>query len=277
MVKPIPPRPRGADRSHALLKLNGKPQWSTWHKDGIDLIDGPPWQNPVVLQSSSDHTALNIEAFLPPCGNNKVVGLAFNYKSLVGSRGQYEEPLVFLKGANALTGHASGIPMPVSKGRCWIEVELAIVLGRQARHVNVTEAAACIAGFTIANDITTDNIQGRDHHLALSKSQDGFCPLGPWLVPDLDTANLNIKAFVDGNQVQRGNTADRVCGDAQAVALASRYFSLEAGDVIVTGTCSGWEGATFSAGAQIAVEIEGLGTLENHILPAPVPQWSYLS
>ncbi len=249
----------------ARIDLNGKVCWTRWRGlDAIDFLTTSPWERQEVW-SSRDVDALRGCRFLAPCEPTKVVGLAHNYKSLVGELQSYPPPLLFLKGNNALVGYGETVTIPPVESRSWLEVELAMVVGKRASNITAEEGLDHVFGFTVANDITTDNLAGRDHHLVQSKSRDGFCPCGPFLVPGVESGALKITSSIDGQQKQKGYTTDRLLADGEAIAYVSQYLTLERGDLVITGTCNGWKTATLTPGCAMEVSVETIGTLRNPV------------
>ena len=202
---------------------------------------------------------------LPPCDAGKVIGLAYNYKSLVGKKDHYDEPLFFFKSPTSLVGHNGVVVYPSFADVVWHEVELAIVIGRECKNVSVQEASSYILGYTCGNDITCENINGRDWHLARSKGLDTFCPLGPYLVTGIDTDNLAVRSYINSRLTQESTTADRILSDTETVSLISQYLTLMPGDVILTGTPAGAREARIASGDTISVEIENIGILTNYV------------
>jgi 2-keto-4-pentenoate hydratase/2-oxohepta-3-ene-1,7-dioic acid hydratase in catechol pathway len=148
----------------------------------------------------------------------------------------------------------------------WVEVELAIVIGRSIFRASHQEALASILGYTIANDITTSNLYERDHHLLRSKSGPGFCPLGEVLIRDLDTSSLELTTRVNGKVTQKSSTRNRILGDADAISMISQYVPLVAGDVIITGTPAGALESTIQPGDIVDMEIEGVGFINQEVV-----------
>lgn len=250
---------------YARINLNSKILWTRWRGlDAIDFLSGPPWKCQEV-QTTLNVSALDGCLFLAPCEPTKVVGLAHNYKSLVGEMESYTPPLLFLKSNNALAGYGETVTIPPGESRSWLEVELSMVIGRRACNLKPDEGLSHVFGFTVANDMTTENLAGRDHHLAQSKSRNGFCPCGPFLVPGVASDDLKITSNIDGEQKQEGRTADRLLTDAEAIAYVSQYLTLEPGDLVITGTCDGWKTATLTPGCTMEVSVENIGTLRNPV------------
>jgi 2-keto-4-pentenoate hydratase/2-oxohepta-3-ene-1,7-dioic acid hydratase in catechol pathway len=212
-------------------------------------------------------TAIDMENAIltTPYFGQKVMALAYNYKSLIGDQETFDEPLVFFKSPSGVVPHGGEIKYPNFSDNVWIEAELTIVIGKEASHVSIDQADDFILGYTCGNDVTAENILQRDWHLARAKGLDTFCPLGPYLVKGIDTADLKIESFINGRQTQSSRTSDRVLNDRESVALASTYFTLKPGDVILTGTPAGATDAVVKPGDRVDIRIEHIGTLTNHV------------
>jgi 2-keto-4-pentenoate hydratase/2-oxohepta-3-ene-1,7-dioic acid hydratase in catechol pathway len=204
---------------------------------------------------------------LAPCQPTKVVAVGQNYAAHAAELGSSvpAEPLLFLKPPSAVIGPNRAILYPRHLStQVDYEAELAVVIGRQAYRVRPAEAAQYILGYTCANDVTARDLQRRDGQWTRSKSFDTFCPLGPWIVPGLDVSDLGIRCRVNGQLRQDGRTSDMVFGVDELVAYVSAVMTLSPGDVILTGTPSGI--GPLEPGDRVAVEIDGIGALENHVL-----------
>jgi 2-keto-4-pentenoate hydratase/2-oxohepta-3-ene-1,7-dioic acid hydratase in catechol pathway len=197
---------------------------------------------------------------LPPSDPSKVLGLAFNYKSLVGIRDTYDEPLFFLKSPTSACGHQSRISI-AGHSTVWVEAELTIVIKKECRNVSTAGAEDYILGYTIGSDITALNVHKRDWHLARSKALDGFAPMGPYLVRGLDTSDLELGTRINGKEFQRGRTSDRIINDCESVSLLSRFLTLLPGDVILTGTPAGATSSLVKPGDVVTHWIENIGEL----------------
>jgi len=184
-------------------------------------------------------------------------------------------PTFFTKATGTVIGPFDTIELhaAVTQSLDW-EVELAVVIGRAGRDIGEDEALDHVLGFTVANDVSARNVQ-RAHggQWFRGKSLDGTCPIGPWIVtPDelgaLD--GLAITCRVNGETVQSATLGDLHFGVPRIIAELSRGLSLEAGDVILTGTPSGVGFARtppryLAAGDVVESEIEGIGTLRNEV------------
>jgi 2-keto-4-pentenoate hydratase/2-oxohepta-3-ene-1,7-dioic acid hydratase in catechol pathway len=203
---------------------------------------------------------------LAPCEPTKVIAIGRNYAAHAAEHGAEvpAEPLFFLEPPSAVIGPGATILYPEHlTQRVEHEAELAVVIGRQARQVQREQAPAYIWGYTCANDITARDLQRRDGQWARGKGFDTFCPLGPWIVPDLDTGDLRIRCRVNGELRQDGRTRDMIFSISELIAYVSAAMTLDPGDVILTGTPAGV--GPLQPGDRVAVEIEGVGTLENGV------------
>jgi 2-keto-4-pentenoate hydratase/2-oxohepta-3-ene-1,7-dioic acid hydratase in catechol pathway len=228
-----------------------------------------PWED---LCPGEQVASLEEVHLLAPCLPSKIVAVGRNYAGHAAELGNSvpAEPLVFLKPPSAVIGPGAAIVYPQHLSqRVDHEAELAVVVGRRARCVSAKDALAFVRGYTCANDVTARDLQERDEQWTRSKSFDTFCPLGPWIVPDLDVSDLAIRCRVNGALRQDGRTRDLVFGVAELLATVSAVMTLEPGDLLLTGTPEGI--GPIYPGDRVAVEVEGIGTLENDVVPLPTP------
>ena len=154
------------------------------------------------------------------------------------------------------------------------EVELAVVIGRTARDVAASEGTGPVAGYMVANDVSSRDNQFRESQWIRSKSFDGFCPIGPWITTAdeiADPQKLDLSTTVNGEVRQSSNTRQMLFGVAELVSFLSQGTTLEPGDVILTGTPPGVaagmaEPAWLTPGDVVRCEVERLGYIENHIV-----------
>lgn len=180
-------------------------------------------------------------------------------------------PVLFNKFSNALAAHGDRVRLMPDYKEYDYEAELVVVMGRNARDVSVDEALDYVYGYTCGNDLSCRDLQfTRGGQWVLSKTFDGFAPVGPCLVPagELDPANLDISSVVNGETRQSSNTSDMIFSAAQIIADLSHHFTLQPGDLIFTGTPQGvmhgypadqknWR----KPGERVSVTIQGIGTL----------------
>ena len=204
----------------------------------------------------------------------KVVAIGLNYHAHAAEQKVEPptEPLVFAKFTTSVIGPGEAITWDLAlTDQVDYEAELAVVIGRRARHVTTDEALDHVLGYTCANDVSARDLQFGDRQWVRGKSLDTFCPLGPVLVttddiPDPQT--LAIACDVSGQRLQSGSTADMIFSVAAIVAHCARAFTLEPGDVILTGTPAGvgvWRDPPrfLHDGDEVTVEIKGIGRLAN--------------
>jgi 5-oxopent-3-ene-1,2,5-tricarboxylate decarboxylase/2-hydroxyhepta-2,4-diene-1,7-dioate isomerase len=182
-----------------------------------------------------------------------------------------KEPLAFLKGANALNGHRQVTLRPRDVQFMHYECELAVVIGRTARKVRKNDAYDFVAGYTVANDYAIrDYLENWYRPNLRVKNRDGATPLGPWLVDVADVPDpmaLALRTTVNGQVTQSGNTRDMVFDVPTLIEYFTSFMTLEAGDLILTGTPDGV--VDCKPGDVIVTEIEGIGALQNTIVQAP--------
>ena len=227
------------------------------------VVDSIYNQTPEIDQKPIDINKLEIVA---PFEGNKVIGLGYNYKGLVGEKLHFDEPIIFLKSPESIVAHNGDVIYPEYCKKIWIESELTIVVRKIGKNIPLSQADEFILGYTCGNDITTDNIHDRDWHLAVSKGLDTFAPIGPYLIQEIDTSDLDIRSSINGKTTQKSRTSDRILNDQECITLVSKYFTLNPGDVIMTGTPAGARDAVVQPGDEVVVEIEHIGCLRNYII-----------
>lgn len=203
---------------------------------------------------------------LPPCTPTKIVCVGCNYVEHAKELGERipDEPVLFLKPPSSLIASGDGILYPGSSQRVDYEAELAVVIGRRTRHVTAEKAAEHILGYTCFNDVTARDLQAKDGQWTRSKGFDTFAPTGPHIVTDVDPRCLGISSRLNGEARQGSNTRDMIFDVYALVAFISGVMTLEAGDVIATGTPPGV--GPMRPGDVVEVEVEGVGTLRNPVV-----------
>lgn len=179
-----------------------------------------------------------------------------------------DEPLVFMKGPQSLCGHRGRTTRPRGVKFMHYECELAVVIGKTARRVIRANAYDSVGGYTVANDYTIrDYLENYYRPNFRVKSRDSATPLGPWLVDAADVAdpmNLQLRTLVNGRVTQEGNTRDMIFDIPALIEYLSGFMTLEAGDIILTGTPEGLAGV--EVGDEVITEIDGVGSLKNTII-----------
>src|SRR5712692_159940 len=209
---------------------------------------------------------------LPPCEPTKIICVHLNYKSRV------EEfmtklgpaPTYFHKPISSLNAHGGRVVRPPRCKYLNYEGEIAIVIGRETKHVSAGQAAEHILGYTIANDYGLHDFRDTDAGSMLRvKGSDTLCPLGPGLVTDWDFHGKRIQTRVNGTVVQDGRTDEMIWDMDYLVADIARTITLAPGDVILSGTPA--NSRPVQPGDVVEVEVDGLGRLTNHIVAGPRP------
>lgn len=201
---------------------------------------------------------------LAPCEPTKIIATAINYPGATGSKIGTREPLVFFKPASSIANPEDIIVSPFSDIPVWGECELGVVLGKKLKNASKDEVQKGIAGYTIGNDVSADNINEWDHHLARSKGADTFCPLGPWIDTDFNPQGKSIQGFHNGELLREGILSDRLFAEPELIVWLSSWITLLPGDVILTGAPTRVrERIFFKSGDEFVSKIEGLGELRN--------------
>ena len=240
------------------------------------LLDGYPTvvrPNGDQLQAGDGRSVSQGNAIhLPPTEPRKIICVHLNYRSRVD---EYmtklpPAPTYFHKPVTALNSHGGNVVRP--EGCQWLnyEGEIAVVIGSHCRNVGRGDVAEYIAGYTVANDYGLHDFRDTDAGSMLRvKGSDTLCPVGPGLVSGWNFRGKSIKTYVNGTLVQDGNTDEMEWDMHYLVADIARTITLEPGDLLLTGTPA--NSRPVNPGDVVAVEVEGLGRLENRIVHGPVP------
>jgi 2-keto-4-pentenoate hydratase/2-oxohepta-3-ene-1,7-dioic acid hydratase in catechol pathway len=207
----------------------------------------------------------------------KIVCVGLNYRDHAEEQGVDlpAAPLFFAKYTTALIGPGDAIVIPPVVTKCDYEAELGVVLGATVRNVSKENALEAVAGYVVANDVSARDLQFADGQWTRGKSPDTFCPVGP-LVPAADVPDphaLPIRAILNGETMQDSTTANLIFGVDEVISYASQTSTLEAGDLILTGTPAGVgvfrdPQRLLQPGDEITIEIDGVGTLTNPVTGA---------
>lgn len=208
---------------------------------------------------------------LAPCQPTKILCVGFNYRDHAEEFNTRipDTPNIFMKPLSCLAGPEQPVLFPRAlAGRVDYEAELVAVIGRRARHVTCQEAAECIFGYTIGNDVTARDLQDTTKQWTVCKGFDTFGPIGPWIETAIDPARgLDISAWVNGQRRQHSNTRHLIFDPPQLVSWLSQAMTLEPGDVIFTGTPSGI--GPVQPGDVMEMRIQGIGSLCNPVEKEP--------
>jgi ureidoglycolate lyase len=215
---------------------------------------------------------VNVERY-GPCvaGVGKFICIGLNYSDHAAESGMAvpSEPVIFAKATSAICGPNDNIEIPRGSTATDWEVELGVVIGKEAKYIDEADALDHVAGYCVINDLSERDFQlKREGQWVKGKSADTFGPIGPWLVTRdevPDPQALSMYLDVNGKRMQDGSTNTMVYGVAHVVAYLSQFMSLQPGDIISTGTPPGVgmgmkpEPVYLKAGDTMALGIEGLG------------------
>jgi 2-keto-4-pentenoate hydratase/2-oxohepta-3-ene-1,7-dioic acid hydratase in catechol pathway len=240
------------------------------------LLDGNPvdvTRDGDLLRAGDGREVPIVDAVhLPPVMPSKIVCVHLNYLSRVTEMmtSLPPAPTYFHKPVSALNSHEAAVVRP--EGCKWLnyEGEIAIVIGRTARNISRAEAGDYIRGYTVANDYGLHDFRDTDSGSMLRvKGADTLCPVGPGVVEGWDFRGKRIRTLVNGEVRQDGNTDEMEWDMHYLVADIARTITLQPGDLLLSGTPA--ISRTVYPGDVVEVEVEGLGTLRNHIVTGPTP------
>lgn len=250
---------------YCRFTLLGKHRWGIYTDDGIQPVDESPYEGGVPKPSGEllPFEAVQLEV---PAQPTKIVAIGRNYADHAKELGNEvpTEPLIFLKTPSSLLAHEGVIRYPVGISELvHFEAELGVVIGRKTRNVSEAEAAGCILGYTLVNDVTARDLQRKDVQFTRAKGFDTFCPVGPWVDTDFRPDAQRISLTVNGVTKQDASLGQMIFNVPFLVSWLSRMMTLERGDLIATGTPAGV--GPLVPGDRVEVSIEGLGTLANTV------------
>ena len=249
-------------------------------RHGVGIIDGghiiPAGDDLFAPIPDGEPIPLAEIDFLPPVLTTaKIVCVGLNYADHAAEGGVAlpDQPLIFSKLPNSLTGHRGPIVLSPLTEQVDFEAELGVVVGRRARGVSKEEALSHVFGYTCVNDVSARDLQHGDQQWTRGKSLDTFCPVGPWVVTSdevPDPQALRIRCLVNGEVMQDSHTSQMVFGVDEIVSFISQGITLEPGDLIATGTPGGVgflqrPPRYLAAGDNVMVEIGGVGCLDNPV------------
>jgi len=242
----------------------------------IGLMDLFANKKPTLLHPLSEE-----QIRLAPCVPNpgKVICVGLNYRRHAAEANlpAPPKPIIFSKLNNTVSASGQDIELPQLSTQYDYEAELVVVIGRRARAVSETEAPSYVWGYCNGNDISARDLQGQSSQWLLGKSLDGFGPIGPWIVSCDEAGSLSdmpIRCTVNGELRQSSSVGDMIFGVPELISFISRHITLEAGDIIFTGTPEGVAAARpgqpwLKPGDEVVVEVGRLGRLVNRLVTSP--------
>jgi len=236
--------------------------WGWMHENLVGKIDGNIFGD---FRRHPVETPFDQVNMLAPVVPSKIICIGRNYASHAAEHqvDLPEIPLLFLKPPSSLIGHGAEIILPPQSNQVEHEAELAVIIGKRGRWIKPDQVAQYIFGYSIGNDVTARDLQRLDGQWTRGKGFDTFCPIGPVIETDFDDSDALLTCKVNQQVRQMASTRDMVFPVDQLVVFISSIMTLEVGDIIFTGTPAGV--GILSAGDTIEIEIEGIGTLKNHV------------
>jgi 2-keto-4-pentenoate hydratase/2-oxohepta-3-ene-1,7-dioic acid hydratase in catechol pathway len=227
-----------------------------------------PWRTPPDGWQWGEPVGDGEPQALAPLQPRQLLGIGRNYREHAAELGNEmpAEPLLFLKSPYSVIGPGEAVTLPPESAEVHFEGEVALVIGATVRRATPAQAEAALVGYTAACDVTARDLQQKDRTFARAKSFDTFCPLGPAVRLGLPGPEVAVVTRVNGVERQRGRVAEMAWGPVELVVYASRFLTLEPGDVILTGTPAGV--GRLEPGDRVEVEVSGAGVLAN-----PVRAW----
>lgn len=230
--------------------------------------------NNILKIGAVEHHSNELQLDTPISGT--VFGTALNYQGALEALGErvHEKPynappiapVLYIKPANTFNHHGGGIPMPQDVDRLEVGAALALVIGKQATAVSEKDAFDYIAGYTIVNDVSVPH-ESVYRPAVQHKARDGFCPVGPWIICKNAIKNpddVMVRVYINDEVKQENSTANLIRPIAKLLADVTDYMTLSVGDVLLIGVPE--NAPHVKLGDKVRVEIEGVGTLENHIV-----------
>ena len=217
----------------------------------------------------------NADLLAPIPDPSKIICLAFNYYDHARDAGltPSNEPVIFIKPRTTLNHPFNDVVCPYFVERLDYEAELAVIIGKNTKDIEPENASDCIFGYIILNDVSARDIQFKDKQFTRGKSIDTFAPSGPWITTKDeidDPQNLQIVTKVNGEIRQNSSSSKMVIPIEKIISSLSKVMTLEAGDIISTGTPAGVamsmkEPKYLKSGDVVEITIENLGTIRNRI------------
>lgn len=238
----------------------GEISWGMLHGSQVWQLAGAPYETMEHTGVWHERDTVKLEA---PAEPSQIFMTAFNFYSHISGE-PAEEPGLFLVPPSSLVGPEDPIVRPAGSQNLHYEAEMAVVIGKRAENVPVDQAHKYIFGVTAGNDVSERSWQGSDIQWVRAKGSRGFNAIGPVLYKDADYGNIQITGRLNGEVVQGENSSDLIFGMEEMVSYISRFFTLEPGDMIWSGTMGSTRAMV--PGDVYEVELSGIGTLRNEVV-----------
>ena len=246
---------------YVKYQAGNRTAWGTLENDTtIREISAAPWEG---AKPTGRTVKLAEVKLMAPAEAKKVIAAGLNYKSHIGQASPAKYVGLFAKFPTSLSGHEAEIPYPADATTVHYEAEICVVIGKKAQNITEAQVKDHIFGVTACNDVSERAWQKQDLQWFRAKAHDGWGPMGPHLVSNVDYNNLKLIGRHNGKVVQETTTDLLIFSINNVVSYTSRYITLEPGDVIFTGT----PGVTqaMKPGDTFEVEVVGITTLRNKV------------
>ncbi len=250
---------------YARVSFENEILWGLVEDNTFVPITDVPWNAHKITDLKID---LDRCGLLAPATPSKIILIGLNYhdhiKESQSADEVPDEPVIFMKPPTTIIGPGGDIPYPPELDRVDYEGELAAVIGKKVYRADDTQAEEAVFGYTCLNDVTARHLQKKDVQWTRGKGFDGFAPVGPWLVTDIDPLDLEIRTYLNDELRQDSRTSYQIWNVFALISFISRVMTLLPGDVISTGTPKGV--GPVRPGDKVRITIENIGTLENGVV-----------
>lgn len=243
-----------------------QPRYAFIEGSGVFPLNEGEWFDRLPLPRSQYSIPLAEVRLLAPVTPSKIVCVGRNYREHAAELGNKmpEEPLLFLKAPSSVIGNGEAIELPQESKRVEHEGELGVIIGRRARRISRDEdPLSYVLGYTCVNDVTARDLQRQDVQFTRAKSFDTFCPVGPFIVTDINPLDIEVATRLNGDLKQRSRTSSMAFSVPFLITYIANVMTLLPGDLIATGTPAGV--SPMKHGDVVEVEVEGIGVLRNQV------------
>ncbi len=247
-------------RHYVRFRSDGKNGFGELEGDKIHVLKQSFLKN---QERTGDTVNKSDAKLLFPIKPPKVFAVGLNYKSHLDGRDAPSNPEIFYKPTTSLQHPGSPIFIPTGSKNLHFEAEFVIVMGKNARNIEESQAADHIFGYTCGNDVSERDWQAGDLQWWRAKGSDTFAPMGPSIAVGLDHSKSQISLRLNGDTMQDQKISDLLFGPEAVVSFISKFVALQAGDVIYTGTPG--KTSAMKHGDTCEVEVTGIGVLSNPV------------
>jgi 2-keto-4-pentenoate hydratase/2-oxohepta-3-ene-1,7-dioic acid hydratase in catechol pathway len=245
--------------------LDGSKVYGEVRGEEVHLLAGPFWCG---LEFTGQICSLGELTIDLPVAPGKVIAVGLNYAEHIREmqRSEMGSPLIWFKAPTSLLADGGTIEIAFPEHRTDFEIELAIVIGREAKNLSQDQALDFVFGYTIALDVSDRDLQKVEKQFSRCKSFDTYTPVGPFIYADVDPHDLPIELQQNGETKQQARTSQMIYSPARIVSFASESLTLEAGDLILTGTPAGV--GAIAAGDELEARVGDWRPLRNRVANA---------